>query len=123
MNTTYRSLLFTIVLLVMPILAFAQPGQRPQLNPDEYAKNMITQLSEKVELSDGQKDSLTVVFKSFMETQQAAMANRDRDKMMDARESRDKSAEAIIRDKDKIKAYKKFLEEQATRSRGQRGNG
>jgi hypothetical protein len=123
MNTTFRTLLFTATLMILPILAIAQPGQRQQVDPDEYAKNMITQLSEKVELSDGQKDSLTVVFKSFMETQRAAMANRDREKMMAATEKRDKEAEAIIRDKDKIKAYKKFLEERAPRPRGQRGNG
>jgi len=123
MNSTLRTLLITATILILPMLAFAQPGQRQQVNPDEYAKNMITQLSEKVELNDGQKDSLTVVFKSFMETQRAAMANRDREKMMAATEQRDKAAEAIIRDKDKIKAYKKFLEAQAPGPRGPRGNG
>ncbi len=77
-----------------------------------------------MELSEGQKDSLTVVFKGFMESQREAMANRDREKMMSLREKRDKDAEKIIKDKDKIKAYRKFQEEQAPMGRGQgRGNG
>ena len=112
------------MILAVPSLLAAQPGQqRPQVNPDDYAKNMVAQLSEKMELRDGQKDSLTVVFKGFMESQREAMANRDRDKLMSLREKRDKDAEKIIKDKDKIKAYRKFLEEQAPMGRGQRGNG
>lgn len=110
--------------VALPVFAVAQPGQqRPQINPEEYAKNMVAQLSEKMELRDGQKDSLTVVFKGFMESQREAMANRDRDKIMSLRDKRDKDAEKIITDKDKIKAYRKFIQEQAPMGRGQRGNG
>lgn len=124
MKITLRLALFAAMFLALPILAAAQPGQqRPQINPEDYAKNMVTQLSEKMELSDGQKDSLTVVFKGFMESQREAMANRDREKLMSLREKRDEDAEKIIKDKDKIKAYRKFLEEQAPMGRGRRGNG
>jgi len=125
MKSYSRLLLILAVILAIPAIIAAQPGQqRPQINPDEYAKNMVTQLSERVELSDGQKDSLTVVFKGFMESQREAMVNRDRDKVMSLREKRDKDAEKIIKDKAKIKAYRKFLEEQAPMGRGQgRGNG
>ncbi len=123
MKTYFRNLLIA-VFIALPTILIAQPGQqRPQLDPDEYAKNMITQLSEKVELSDGQKDSLTVVFKGFMESQREAMANRDRDKLMSLREKRDKDAEKIIKDKAKIKTYRKFIEEQTPMGRGPRGNG
>lgn len=124
MKITLRLTLIAAMFLALPILAAAQPGQqRPQINPEDYAKNMVTQLSEKMELSDGQKDSLTVVFKGFMESQREAMANRDREKLMSLREKRDKDAEKIIKDKDKIKAYRQFLEEQAPMGRGRRGNG
>jgi hypothetical protein len=124
MKSPFRHLLVVAAIIAVPTLLSAQPGQqRPQINPDEYAKNMVTQLSERMELRDGQKDSLTVVFKGFMESQREAMANRDRDKMMSLREKRDKDAEAIIKDDEKIKAYKKFLQEQAPMGRGQRGNG
>jgi hypothetical protein len=110
--------------VALHVFAVAQPGQqRQQINPEEYAKNMVAQLSEKMELRDGQKDSLTVVFKGFMESQREAMANRDRDKIMSLRDKRDKDAEKIITDKDKIKAYRKFIQEQAPMGRGQRGNG
>lgn len=124
MKSHVRSFLIIIVMVAIPALLSAQPGQqRPQVSPDDYAKNMITQLSERMELGDGQKDSLTVVFKGFMESQQKAMANRDRDTMMSLREKRDKDVEKILDDKDKIKVYRKFLKDQATRGRGQRGNG
>jgi hypothetical protein len=124
MKSYIRNLLLFIVLFALPVVLVAQPGQqRQQVNPDDYAKNMVAQISEKVELSDGQKDSLTVVFKGFMESQREAMANRDRDKLMSLREKRDKDAEKIIKDKKKIKAYRKFIEEQAPMGRGPRGNG
>jgi hypothetical protein len=43
---------------------------------------------------------------------------------MSLREQRDKDAEKIIKEKSKIKAYRKFLEEQTPMGRGQgRGNG
>lgn len=114
-----------MVVLILPTILVGQVGQqRPQLDPNEYAKNMVTQLSAKIELTVGQKDSLTVVFKSFMESQREAMLNRDRDKMMSLRDNRDEDAEKIIKEKSKIKAYRRFLEEQTLISRGQgRGNG
>jgi hypothetical protein len=124
MKSYIRSLLLIAMMFIIPSVLVAQPGQqRPQLDPDEYAKSMVAQLSGKMELSDGQKDSLTVVFKGFMESQREAMINRDRDKVMSLREKRDKEAEKIIKDKKKIKAYRKFLEEQAPVGRGPRGNG
>jgi hypothetical protein len=124
MKSFILNLLLITVYIAMPTILAAQPGQqRPQVSPDEYAANMIAQLSEKVELSDGQKDSLTVVFKGFMESQREAMANRDRDKLMSLREKRDKDAEKIIKDKNKVKAYRKFIEEQTPMGRGPRGNG
>lgn len=124
MKSTLRLTLLAAMFVALPVFAVAQPGQqRPQINPEEYAKNMVAQLSEKMELRDGQKDSLTVVFKGFMESQREAMANRDRDKIMSLRDKRDKDAEKIITDKDKIKAYRKFIQEQAPMGRGQRGNG
>jgi len=125
MKSYIRNLLIVSFVFIVPTILVAQSGQqRPQLDPNEYAKNMVTQLSEKVELSDGQKDSLTVVFKGFMESQREAMMNRDRDKVMSLREQRDKDAEKIIKEKSKIKAYRKFLEEQTPMGRGQgRGNG
>lgn len=114
--------------MLFPLVILAQPGQRPNMaTPEEYAKNMVTALSEKIELSDVQKDSLTVTFKSFRETVATAMQDRQtaRDKMASATEKRDKAVEAILSDKDKFKAYKKFLEEQRPMGRqgGQRGNG
>ncbi len=124
MKSYILNLLLITVCIAMPTILAAQPGQqRPQVTPDEYAANMIAQLSEKVELSDGQKDSLTVVFKGFMNSQREAMATRDRDKLMSLREKRDKDAEKIIKDKNKIKAYRKFIEEQNPMGRGPRGNG
>lgn len=125
MKSYVRNLLIVIVVLVLPTILVGQVGQqRPQLDPNEYAKSMVTQLSAKIELTVGQKDSLTVVFKSFMESQREAMLNRDRDKMMSLRDNRDKDAKKIIKEKSKIKAYRRFLEEQTPMGRGQgRGNG
>lgn len=110
--------------MFLPLVALAQQGQQRNFpKPDVYAENMVGQLSAKMELSDKQKELLTAVFNSFMTSQQEAMMNRDREKMMALREERDKDAEKIIEDKNKIKTYRKFIEDQQPRmGRGQRGN-
>jgi hypothetical protein len=110
---------------VLPVLALAQQGQQRQLpDPSVYAQTMVEQLSGKMELSGEQKELLTGVFSSFMTSQREAMMKRDREKMLNLRDKRDKEVEKIIQDKDKIKAYRKFMEEQQPMmGRGQRGNG
>ncbi len=120
-----RIQLFVIILLVLPVLALAQQGQQRQLpDPAVYAQTMVEQLSGKMELSGEQKELLTGVFSSFMTSQREAMMKRDREKMLNLRDNRDKEVEKIIQDKDKIKAYRKFMEEQQPMmGRGQRGNG
>jgi hypothetical protein len=125
MKLLVRINLFVILLLFLPFVALAQQGQQRNFpKPDVYAENMVGQLSSKMELSDQQKELLTEVFNSFMSSQQDAMMNRDREKMMALREKRDKDAEKIIEDKNKIKTYRKFIEDQQSQvGRGQRGNG
>lgn len=125
MKQHVRIQLFVIILLVLPVLALAQQGQQRQFpDPAVYAQTMVEQLSGKMELSSEQKELLTGVFSSFMTSQREAMMKRDREKMLNLRDKRDKEVEKIIQDKDKIKAYRKFMEEQQPMmGRGQRGNG
>ncbi len=124
-----RSTFTTAAILLFPLVLLAQPGgQRPNMpSPEEYAQNMVTSLSEKIELTDVQKDSLTTTFKSFRETLASAMQNRDtaRQKMEEATKKRDKAVEAILGDKAKYKTYQKFIEQQQPMGRpgGARGNG
>ena len=119
----FRSVLLLIVSLMSSVAAAQQGQGRNAVDPDRYAAGIVTKLSETMELTAGQKDSLIVVFKGFMESQREAMANRDRDKMVFLREQRDKEAEGIIKDKGKIQAYRKFIHEQTPMGRGPRGNG
>jgi len=125
MKLHVRILLFVVTLFLLPIVSLAQQGQQRMVpEPAVYAQTMVDQISGKMELSDVQKGLLIEVFSSFMTSQREAMMNRDREKMMSLREKRDKEAEKIIQDKNKIKAYRKFIEEQQPMmGRGQRGNG
>jgi len=127
MSTLTRLIVLGLLILGYPIYAHAQQsaggGQRPPLpSPSEYADRMVSLLSDKMELSDQQMDSITVLFVHFMEGQLKAMQSRDRETMMRLRDERDKAIHSILRDKNKIQSYNTVIQELFPMRRGPGGN-
>jgi len=122
-----RLMLLGLTLLLSPLIVYAQQstgsGQRPPLpSPSEYANRMVNLLSDKMELSDQQMDSISVLFVRFMEAQLMAMQTRDRETMMRLRDERDKAIHSILRDKNKIQFYNTIIQEQSPMRRGSGAN-
>ena len=127
MSTMLRLMLLGLTLLLSPLNVYAQQsssgGQRPPLpSPSEYANRMVNLLSDKMELSDQQMDSISVLFVRFMEAQMMAMQTRDRETMMRLRDERDKAIHSILRDKNKIQFYNTIIQEQSPMRRGSGAN-
>jgi hypothetical protein len=115
---------FLVLFMLLPNSPlFAQQAtseaQRPPLpSPSQYADRMVNLLSNKMELSDQQLDSIGVIFVRFMDAQLIAMQQRDRETMMRLRDERDKAIHSILRDKNKIQSYTTVMLEQSPMRRG-----
>jgi hypothetical protein len=123
-RTSFMLRTFLVLFMLLPNSPlFAQQAtseaQRPPLpSPSQYADRMVNLLSNKMELSDQQLDSIGVIFVRFMDAQLIAMQQRDRETMMRLRDERDKAIHSILRDKNKIQSYTTVMLEQSPMRRG-----
>lgn len=123
---------FMICALLFSVITFAnaQGGGRPQGTPEERAKRMVDQLTEKLKLTDDQKTKVTALYveQSAAQTKAREAAGDDREAMRASmtkiQGETEKKVEALLTD-DQKKAFTAYQEERkaAMQNRGGGPNG
>ena len=118
---------FMICALLFSVITFAnaQGGGRPQGTPEERAKRMVDQLTEKLKLTDDQKTKVTALYveQGAAQTKARETAGEDREAMRASmtkiQGETEKKVEALLTD-DQKKAYTAYKEERkaAMQNRG-----
>lgn len=86
-----------------------QQGNWQQQSPDDRAKAFVSKLSEKVDVSSQQKDSLQIIFKKFFTDLQIYKTQDSPDIFDELKSKRDVSVKRILADSTKYAAYQNFM--------------
>ena len=86
-----------------------QQGNWQQQSPDDRAKAFVSKLSEKVDVSSQQKDSLQFIFKKFFNDLQTYKTQDSPDIFDELKSKRDNSVKRVLSDSTKYAAYQNYM--------------
>ncbi|NME72245.1 hypothetical protein [Flammeovirga aprica] len=117
-----RVLLSTVFLLLISQVYAQEEEMRKQMRtPEENAVEILGKLEEKIELDDQQRKSVYDIHVDFFTSMQEVMKERNREKMEELVEARNKQVKEIL----EKKQYRKYLsvmqENRPQRPEGGRG--
>jgi hypothetical protein len=86
-----------------------QQGNGKQQSPDDRAKAFVSKLSEKMDVTSQQKDSLQFIFKKFFTDLQTYKTQDNPDIFDELKSKRDNSVKQVLADSSKYAAYQNYM--------------
>jgi len=100
-----------------------QQQQWQQQSPDDRAKAVVSQLSNKVQVTQQQKDSLQLTFRKFFSDLQTYDVKDNPDVLNQLKTKRDASVKRILADDSKYADYQNFIASMKQHAQGQGNQG
>ncbi len=105
-----RVIILTIIALASSLTLSAQRPERPKFDAKEMASKMVSELSEKIEMSISVQDSVKLAFVKFFNKMDSDRQSGGRPNVENYEKERDSKVKTFLTD-EQYKIYSKFMEE------------